>query len=174
MFLGSRNMRKENMSLCFNRLFTFPFRDGGCFISLNKKTPLLCLMWSQAAPWIRRKVSMEMKTRLLKVWRESGTPQTNCVSCGEHKGVCVHISSWGAVAASKELVDDDSTCSCSLWSKGILFKWLEHPHEHVQIRHRLGRICREATLQAELQTESVKLAHFSCLIKGAIRWSCLW
>lgn len=117
---------------------------------------------------------MEMKTGLLKVWREGGAPQTNCVSCGDLKGVCVHIASWGAVAVFKELVQAGSTCSCSPRSKVILFKWLEHPHEHIQIRHRLGRICREVTLQAELQTESVILPHFSCLIKGVLRWSCLW
>lgn len=39
---------------------------------------------------------MEMKTVLLKVWRESGTPQTNCVSCGDLKGVCVCTSPAGA------------------------------------------------------------------------------
>lgn len=43
MFLGSGNTRKENRSVCFNSLFTFHFRDRGCFISLDKKISILCL-----------------------------------------------------------------------------------------------------------------------------------
>lgn len=56
--------------------------------------------------------------KLCELWRPQGC-------------VCVHISSWGAVAVFEELVQAGSTCSCSPQSKVILFKWLEHPHEHV-------------------------------------------
>lgn len=53
---------------------------------------------------------MKMKTGLLKVWwKESGTPQTNCVSSGEHKCVCAqaHLQLGCCSSISKELIQAD-------------------------------------------------------------------
>ena len=94
---------------------------------------------------------MEMKTELLKVVEGKWDTANNlCELWRAQVCVCMHISSCDAVAVSKELVQADSQLAAVVHEaklfcpNGLSIPVSMCPWQ-VQIRHELGRFCREGT-----------------------------